>query len=183
MAGQLSNVQVFLPTPGYHIASLIDLQETHWAAQIVADVIKEYWETWWASRDEVMLDMVPKPNPATRLSIYQNKPSLPPLEPGPVDPATGQPLVDPQTGMPVPGPRPMASWYDQRKTFKNDYDADMADWVQLEPNSPRRTQVMRELAGQDLQDTATQAQGPAQLTQAPPFSPTPRAAPPQRWPV
>lgn len=168
---------VWIPTAGYHLACL----ENDAARQRTLDEAwDEYWKDYWQRCDDWMQEVYPKPPPNWRLAFYHRKP----VEPPPLPP----PVVDPKTGAVVqqPAPAPSASWHEQRARFPDDFQDDMADWVQLEPVSVIRDVVLRQLAVIDALETGQQAMSgggtfPLQGNPPPAFSP-PEAPPALPWP-
>ncbi len=158
---------VWIPTVGYHCAAL---QEDSKARSIsaVEDGSDEYWDEWWAKCDSVMRMQVPHKPPLERLARYLNKPVM---EAPPVPP---QAMLGPKGEVQLieqPQPPRTGSWLGQKGDFPQDFAEDMTDWVQLEPVSMRRDQVMREIAGFELLMAGQQGMAPPpELTQAPPTS-------------
>ncbi len=134
--------EVWRPSPGYHCAALQEDSKAR-AVSTVEDEADEYWKEWWQKCDRLMKLQVPPPNPAGRLARYQNKPvqELPPVPPLPTLDAQQKVVMVEQ-----PQPPRTGSWTGQKIDFPRDFEDDMDDWVQLEPVSPRRDQVWREVA-------------------------------------
>lgn len=159
--------EAWRPSPGYSAAALREQSEAK-ALGAINDAAEDYWTQFWHDCDALMLMEYPTPPPAQRLVRWQNKPTqeLPPVPPAPmVTDDKGTVEMIEQAQPPLTG-----SWFGQKIDFPKDYEADMQDWVQLEPVSMRRDQVLREVAGLEMMALAQQ-----QMT-APPALPAPEPA-------
>lgn len=169
---------VFLPSAGVCLAKLVRRASQAEAVSVQYGAIDKYWAEYMDKCDQLMEAMYPTPVPADRLRIYQNKPITVAPPPPPMLDAKGLPMPGP------PAPPPPASWHEQRARFPLDFRDQMKDWVQLEPVSVRRDQVMRELAALDIQEEMAQANtamSAPPLQQPPAFSDA-AAPPPEQWP-
>ncbi len=145
--------EVWRPSPGYLLAGVQDTQSAEKSQKVAVKAADKYWEEWWAKCDATKKRQVPPPPPAGRLARYQNKPTMeaPPVPPLPTLDAKQQIVMVEQ-----PQPPRTGSWAGQKVDFPKDYEHAMADWIQLEPISPRRDQVLREIAGIEIMMTAEQ---------------------------
>ena len=145
--------EAWRPTPGYSAAALREDSEAK-ALKAINDASDDYWADWHRDCDSLMVLMYPTPRPAERLVRYQNKPvqEMPPVPPMVGADEKGEPVLIEQ-----PQPMPTGSWMGQKIDFPEDYSEDMRDWVQLEPVSPRRDQVQREIAGLEMYMAAEEA--------------------------
>lgn len=134
---------VWVPSGGYHLAAVRDLESEAKALGIIEDASEEYFEGFWRDNDRLMLQMYPTPDPEARKLRYNAKPvqELPPVPPAVMADEKGEPVLVEQPQPPLTG-----SWSGQKIDFPQDYADDMADWIKLEPTSMRRDQVLREIA-------------------------------------
>lgn len=167
------------PSPGYNAAALREESEAK-ALTVLNDGADAYWEGFWHDCDALMLLEWPTPPPAKRLVWYENKPTF---EQPPVPPLAMTDKKGAVEMVPQPQPPATGSWMGQKLDFPEDFYADIKDWVQLSPTSFRRDQVLREIAGAEMQQAAQQAMAapPALPPLAPPTSGVVEKLPDVKW--